>query len=222
MATRLARPQAPAIRFLHRGPRRAGSSARAGVTSRARKLHSLAVEVHTMKPARLLGHQVHPMLIVFPLGLLATSLIFDIVHLATDDAVFSQIAYWNMLAGILGGLLAAVFGFWDWLTIPNGTRAKRIGLMHGGVNLVVVILFAVNLWIRRDLPDHVPTTAALVLSFVAVAFALVGGWLGGELVERLGIGVAKNAGPNAPSSLKQPDVDVRHDPRRTPGAVGRT
>jgi uncharacterized membrane protein len=175
-----------------------------------------------MKPARLLGHQVHPMLIVFPLGLLAASLIFDLVHLATDNAVFSEIAYWNMLAGILGGLLAAVFGFWDWLTIPQRTRAKRIGAIHGLVNLTVVILFAANLWIRHDELNHIPPTAALVLSFIAVALALVGGWLGGELVERLGIGVAENAGPNAPSSLRRPDVDVRHDPRRTPGAFGRT
>lgn len=175
-----------------------------------------------MKPARLLGHQIHPMLIVFPLGLLAASLIFDIVQIATENAVFSETAYWNMLAGIVGGLLAAVFGFWDWLAIPKRTRAKRIGLLHGLVNLTVVILFVANLWIRHGELNHVPTTAALALSFIAIAFALVGGWLGGELVERLGIGVADNAGPNAPSSLEQPDVDVLHDPRRTPGAVGRS
>ena len=175
-----------------------------------------------MKPARLLGHQVHPMLIVFPLGLLATSLIFDIVHLATGNVVFSQTAYWNMLAGTLGGLLAAVFGFWDWLAIPKRTRAKRIGAIHGLVNLTVVVLFAANLLIRRGEVDYVPPTAALALSFVAVAFALVGGWLGGELVERLGIGVADNAGPDAPSSLQQPHVDVLHDSHRTPGAVGRS
>jgi uncharacterized membrane protein len=175
-----------------------------------------------MKPARLLGHQIHPMLIVFPLGLLAASLFFDIAHLATEDVMFSEIAFWNMLAGILGGLLAAVFGFWDWLAIPKRTRAKRIGAIHGLVNVGVVVLFAVNLLIRNGEVNHVPPTAALVLSFVAVAFALVGGWLGGELVERLGIGVADNAGPNAPSSLREPDVDVLHDPHRTPGAVPRT
>ena len=34
-------------------------------------------------------------------------------------------------AGIIGGLLAAMFGLWDWLAIPAGTRAKRVGLWHG-------------------------------------------------------------------------------------------
>jgi len=175
-----------------------------------------------MRPARLLGHQVHPMIVVFPLGLLATSLIFDIAYLVTENTVFSETAYWNMLAGILGGLLAAVFGFWDWLAIPKRTRAKRIGAIHGLVNLTVVVLFVVDLLIRRGEMSHIPPTAALALSFIAIAFALVGGWLGGELVERLGIGVADNAGPDAPSSLRQPHVDVLHDSRRTPGPVGRT
>jgi uncharacterized membrane protein len=192
------------------------------VSQEARKLHHSFEEVYVMKPARLLGHQIHPMLIVFPLGLLAASLIFDLVFLATENPVFSNTAWWNMLAGILGGLLAAVFGFWDWLAIPKHTRAKRIGAIHGLVNLAVVILFVANLLMRREMVDHVPPNSALLLSFVAIALALVGGWLGGELVERLGIGVADNAGPNAPSSLKQPDVDVLHDPHRTPGAVGRT
>jgi hypothetical protein len=58
--------------------------------------------------------------------------------------------------------------------------------------------------LRYNLPE-VPSTLALVLSFVGVGGALIGGWLGGELVERLGVGVAENASLNAPNSLTQPD-----------------
>jgi uncharacterized membrane protein len=170
-----------------------------------------------MKPAKLLGHHIHPMLIVFPLGLLAVSLFFDLVFLATGEIRFTEIAYWNILAGILGGLLAAVFGFWDWLTISSGTRAKRIGAWHGITNVVVVTLFAISWLMRSSEPMHVPGTIAQALSFVAVALAIVGGWLGGELVERLGIGVAPGAGPNAPSSLqREPLSEARH------GVPGRT
>ena len=154
-----------------------------------------------MKPARLLGHRIHPMIIVFPLGLLAASALFDVAYLATSNPMFAETAWWNMLAGVIGGLAAAVFGFWDWLTIPKRTRAKKVGVLHGILNVVVVGLFAANWLIRRTIDFHLPTEATLVLSFVAVALALVGGWLGGELVERLGIGVDRNAGPDAPSSL---------------------
>jgi uncharacterized membrane protein len=154
-----------------------------------------------MKPAKFLGHHVHPMLIVFPLGLLAASVAFDTAYLASDNPVFAQTAYWNILAGCIGGLAAAVFGFWDWLAIAPRTRAKRVGAVHGTLNVIVVALFAVSWWIRRGDALHVPTTAALVLSFAAVSMALVGAWLGGELVERLGIAVAPDADPNAQSSL---------------------
>ncbi|HET9250712.1 MAG TPA: DUF2231 domain-containing protein [Candidatus Eisenbacteria bacterium] len=155
-----------------------------------------------MKPARLLGHQIHPMVIVFPLGLLAISVIFDLAYLATGNAAFAETAYWNIIAGVVGGLLAAVFGSWDWLTIPRGTRAKRIGALHGSLNVVVVALFLANWMSRRDEAFHAPTSATIIMSLVAVGFALVAGWLGGELVERLGIGVWRDAEPNAPSSLR--------------------
>ena len=46
----------------------------------------------TMKGARLLGHAIHPMLIVFPLGLLATAVVFDLVYLASGNAVLAPVA----------------------------------------------------------------------------------------------------------------------------------
>jgi uncharacterized membrane protein len=53
------------------------------------------------------------MLIVFPLGLLATSLAFDVVGLATGQGKWSDMAFWLIAGGVVGGLLAAVFGFID-------------------------------------------------------------------------------------------------------------
>ena len=157
--------------------------------------------------AKLLGHPIHQMLIVFPLGLLATSFVFDIVYLATDTAQFAIIAFWMIISGIAGGLLAAVFGFVDWLAIPSGTRAKRIGAMHGLGNVLVTALFAVSWLLRYDLPAA-PGAAAIVLSALAVGVALVAGWLGGELVDRLGVGVDDGAHVDAPSSLSHRPAHV--------------
>jgi uncharacterized membrane protein len=149
---------------------------------------------------RFLGHMVHPMLVVFPLGLLATAVIFDIVGLSTGNAAWHGISFWMIAAGIIGGLLAAVFGLIDWIGIPWGTRAKTVGLWHGVGNVVVVLLFIVSWFLRRPAPEA-PDSFALTLSFVGVVVALISGWLGGELVERLGVGVEKGANPNSPSSL---------------------
>jgi uncharacterized membrane protein len=150
---------------------------------------------------KLLGHAIHPMLIVFPLGLLVTSVVLDVVQLVTGNTEFSVAAFWAIAGGILGGLAAAVFGFWDWLAIPSGTRAKAVGLWHGGGNVVVVALFALGWWLRSGNADRVPGTGALVLSLVGVSLGAVSGWLGGELVERLGVGVDRGAHLDAPHSL---------------------
>ena len=150
--------------------------------------------------AKLFGHSVHPMLIVFPLGLLSTAVVFDLIFYATANQAFPIVAYWLIAAGIIGGLLAAAFGLVDWLAIPSGTRAKTIGLYHGLVNLVMVLLFAGS-WYLRGGNSIGPPTSAVVLSILGVALALVGGWLGGELVERLGVGVHEGANADAPSSL---------------------
>ena len=151
--------------------------------------------------ARAFGHPIHQMLIVFPLGLLTTAVVFDIVELVTDRSGFAMAAAYMIAAGVVGGLVAAVFGIVDWLAIPPGTRARRIGTLHGVGNVVVVLLFAVSFLVRTNAGDWTPNALALVLGFVGVAVAGVTGWLGGELVDRLGVGVDEGANVNAPSSL---------------------
>jgi uncharacterized membrane protein len=150
---------------------------------------------------KLFGHPVHPMLVVFPLGLLATAVIFDILYMFTGNTAFPVASFYMIAAGILGGLTAALFGFIDWLALPNNSRAKSIGGWHGIGNVVIVVLFAVSWFLRRDNPNFIPDGLASILSFAGVALALITGWIGGELIYRLGVGVDPGANVNAPSSL---------------------
>lgn len=156
--------------------------------------------------AKALGHAIHPMLIPFPLGLLATAVVFDIVYLITDKPGFATASAYAIGAGIIGGLIAAPFGWIDWFKIPTDTRAKRVGLLHGLGNVVVVVLFVVSWLLRANADAWVPTPWALACSFVGVVLAVATGWLGGELVERLGIGVDEGAHTDAPSSLAAKQV----------------
>ena len=158
---------------------------------------------------KLFGHPIHQMLIVFPLGLLATAVIFDILTLWSGNPRWSDDAFYMIGAGIIGGLASAVFGLMDWLSIPGGTRAKSVGAWHGIGNVIVVLLFAASFMLRWDTPAS-PDAGALVCSFLGVGLALVTGWLGGELVDRLAVGVDEGANMNAPSSL------TVKNPRRSP------
>ena len=100
-------------------------------------------------------------------------------------------------------LLAAIPGFIDWAFIPSGTRAKKVGLQHMALMLLTVGLFAASLLLRAFVAPvaSMPPLWMQVVGWIALPLALVGGWLGGELVERLGVGVYRDADVNAPSSL---------------------
>lgn len=150
--------------------------------------------------AKLFGHPIHQMLIVFPLGLLATALVFDAVQLITGNGFWSELSYWMIAAGVISGLIAAPFGFVDWLAIPSRTRAKRIGAIHGTGNVIVVGLYGLS-WLMRTANPGAPETPALAMAFLGGGLALITGWLGGELVARLSVGVDDGANLNAPSSL---------------------
>ena len=161
--------------------------------------------------AKLFGHPIHQMLIVFPLGLLAMALVFDVIHLVSANGYWSEVAFWMIAAGVVTGLLAAPFGFIDWLAIPSGTRAKRVGALHGLGNVVVVLLYAALFGVQNHDVQQIltrwnapaaPTILAFVLSFAGGGLALFTGWLGGELVDRLSVGVDEGAHLDAPSSLR--------------------
>lgn len=152
--------------------------------------------------AKLLGHPIHQMLIVFPLGLLGTAVVFDIVHLIGNSPTMATVSYWMIFAGVISGLIAAPFGTVDWLAIPKHTRAKRVGMVHGVGNVIVVLLFGASWMLRIDAPTQ-PGILAILLGVAGAGLSGLTAWLGGELVGRLGVGVSDGAGLDASSSLKQ-------------------
>jgi uncharacterized membrane protein len=111
----------------------------------------------------------------------------------------------TIVAGVVGALAAAIPGFIDWLGIPRGTRARRIGVYHMVLNLIVVGLFVVSLVGRLMAPGgyEVAGASRMAAGWIGLAIMAVSSWLGGELVETLGISVSDSANADAPSSLRQ-------------------
>ena len=151
--------------------------------------------------AKAAGHAIHQQLVAFPLGLLATAVVFDVIGVLGNNGQFTSAAYLMIAAGILTGLLAAVFGLIDFIAVPPATRAKRIGRLHGAGNTVMIVLFAISWFLRSGVQDNMPTTLAFVLELLAAVIAGATAWLGGELVSRLGVGVDDGANLDAAAKL---------------------
>ena len=138
-------------------------------------------------------HPIHPLLVPLPIGLWIFSLVCDAVYAFVSTEVFwDRMAFWTILGGIVGALLAAVPGFIDFLSLTD-PRVKRVALTHMLVNLTTVALYAVNLWLRTTSPPGAGTP--VVLSVVGVLMLAVAGWLGGELVFRHGVAVERPSTP---------------------------
>lgn len=140
-------------------------------------------------PASIAKHPIHPMLIVFPIGLWIFSLICDFVAIAragTDaEVVWATVALYTMAGGVVGALLAAVPGLIDLLSLTD-PDVRKIAITHMSINLAIVAIYLVNLWLRiGGMESRLPVG----LSVLTVLMLGVSGWLGGEMVHVHGIGV---------------------------------
>jgi len=138
------------------------------------------------------GHPLHPILVTIPIGVWIASIVFDIIGFVADDptpfVVGSSVL---IIIGIIGAVLAAIWGLVDLSTLAAGTPARRTALTHMTLNLVIVVLFVVSLVARLsdDDNDHV-NVFGFVVSLIAIIALLVSGWLGGRLAYHYGVRVA--------------------------------
>jgi len=154
------------------------------------------------------------MLIPFPLGLLPTSVLFDVVYLLTGNGKWAEISFWMITVGVVGGMAATVFGAIDLERVPDGTRSKAVGIVHAVSAGGLMALFAVSWLLRLGAPGG-PGAIPIILSLMGLGLAGLTGWFGGELIARLGVGVSREAHLNAPSSLSgRPASEGSTDERR--------
>jgi len=140
------------------------------------------------------------MLIVFPLGLLTVAAIFDTIYISTHNGHLADLSYWMIASGIIGGLIAAVFGLIDWLGIP-GRHTREVHRAHPRP-----LKRRRSDFVHRQLVMRRPNPAALgmtamMLGWIGIVIALFAGWLGDKLVYRLNVGVDRGGNLDAPNSL---------------------
>lgn len=127
------------------------------------------------------------------------------VKLVGTDNQFHSIAYYNLIFAIGSGLLAALPGLWDQLYLPP-SRAKRVGWIHGAANVVSLVFYAAAVATQRGQAKQSGAIArgsvtAWLLLTTGIGISGFAGFLGGELVERLGVSVDKEHNLNAKLSI---------------------
>jgi uncharacterized membrane protein len=138
--------------------------------------------------ASIAGHPIHPMLVPFPIGLFVFSFVCDLIFMwGAGNPVWSTVALYTICGGIIGALLAAVFGLIDLLSL-QASKAKTIGIWHMVINLTVVALFVVSFLLR--LGGAPESRLPVLVSLIGVLLLAVSGWLGGEMVFVHGVAAA--------------------------------
>lgn len=155
------------------------------------------------------NHPLHPILVLIPVGAWISSLVLDIILLATGNTFWFVASLWVMVIGIGGALLAAITGFYDLFTLPITDQPKKTGLTHMALNLIITVLYLINVLAIRAPEMTSPTSASALagdtigwafgLNLIAVVLLLISGWLGGELIYRYGLAVPHETMDRAPN-----------------------
>lgn len=152
---------------------------------------------------RLFGHPVHPMLVVFPLGLLTLVPVWDALFWFGVLPEAAHLAYWNELLGLIGGALAVVTGVGDLMRHADEPQVLTTGLRHAFLAGTALSLYVVAFAIRSSSVS--PSLAVCVLDVLGTGCLAAAGWLGGHLVFQHRVGVDAHPAQNAP--VAKPPLD---------------
>lgn len=131
-----------------------------------------------------LGHPLHPILVHLPLGGWMIAGMLDFYPAAKTEAT-ERAADLALTLGTVGALGTLATGWTDWAGARG--EARRTGLIHGLLNETAFFLNVGSILARRRQRRGL----GKLLSGTALGLALAGGFLGGELVYRHGLGVGQ-------------------------------
>ena len=151
---------------------------------------------------RVMNHPVHPPLTAFPIALWTTSLLWDVVALIRDEALWGQMAFWSLVVGLIAFIPTAITGFLDFLAISGDDLADRLATRHMMASFSAAALFTFSLILRRLPAIQEEPWMPLLSSIVGLVVLVLAGWLGGELVFSHAVAVTPPADsdPRPPNS----------------------
>ena len=142
-----------------------------------------------------LGEPLHVVLTDLPVGAWTVAIIFDLLDLILDRREFASAADASIGIGVVGAAGAAVTGMTDWSDVDP--PARRLGLIHGLLNLSGTALFATSLLLRRKKSRRNGRIVS-ALGYAVIAYAA---HLGGKMVYGHRVGVDRTDGQVFPDNF---------------------
>lgn len=128
---------------------------------------------------KIAGQAVQPILVMFPLGLFAMAAIFDTADLLGGPGIIGTLACWNVVAGLVAGILATLAGAIDLAFVR--TEFKRIGVLRVLLSMGSLIIFAVILMLRMGNSDRAASVGVYFVELIALGISGFGAWFAGRL-----------------------------------------
>jgi len=142
-----------------------------------------------------LGEPLHVVLTDLPVGAWTVAMVLDLLDLVLDRREFALAADTSIGIGLAGAAGAAVTGMTDWSDVDS--PARRLGLIHGLLNLSGTALFATSLLLRRKKSRRNGRIVS-ALGYAVIAYAA---HLGGKMVYEHRVGVDRTNGQVLPDNF---------------------
>jgi uncharacterized membrane protein len=131
--------------------------------------------------ATIAGHPLHPILVTVPIGCFVAAVTADIISIWAGPVFWAQMSTWLLLFGIVGSLVAAFFGFIDYLSAPMTAVAKNLAAWHMTLNVAAIVVLGWACAIRFQ--GH-SSVAGYALTGFGIVVLGIAGYLGGEVAHR--------------------------------------
>ena len=155
-----------------------------------------------------MGHPWHPVLVHFPIALLFTSVLFDVIANWQKKDTLREGALWLLVLGLAGGVAATITGGWAEEAAEKAGIAESLMETHETLAFVTLGIFGVLLLGRLFLKNQFSAktfTSYFLIALMGLGTLGVTGYFGGELVYEYGAGVsvAHRSGLNVAEHTRQ-------------------
>lgn len=128
-----------------------------------------------------LRRQLNPLLTLLPLGMLATAVLSDLGALMSGVDFFARVAYWDLAAGLMVGVLALTALLVDLVVAPAETTTRRVLALVSTTTCTMLLMFGIVWSVRAD-GDLAGNGWLVLVEVLALCVGVAGTWLARALV----------------------------------------